>query len=251
MNNKIIEFLYPKESKSLLEDVFPIPTKNNLPDWFKKLKTDFEKKTIKSCVPFLETLTSGYILKMPQDFYIKHNFLNKENKLDSIFRCSYHDFDYAYLLDKGLNLNTSHPQIHSPLQLGEECPYHQKNKNLRFYKILNPFIIKTPPGYSCLFTSPLNNNDDRFEIISGIVNTDTFPSNINFPIIINGYKYPNLETTIKRGTPYVQIIPFKRDNWKLNMVENKTSNFLENRLKILKHLWNTYRNCYWNKTKWN
>ena len=36
--NNIIEFLYPKDQKKILEDVFPIPTKLNLPDWFKKLK---------------------------------------------------------------------------------------------------------------------------------------------------------------------------------------------------------------------
>ena len=42
------------------------------------------------------------------------------------------------------------------------------------HKIFNPWIIKTPPGYSCLFTSPLNNNDDRFNIIPGIVDNDIF-----------------------------------------------------------------------------
>jgi len=52
MNNKIIEFIYPKESKNLLEDVFPIPAKNNLPSWFKKLKTDFEKKNYKKLCTF-------------------------------------------------------------------------------------------------------------------------------------------------------------------------------------------------------
>ena len=80
--------------------------------------------------------------------------------------------------------------------------------------LLNPWKIKTPKGYSCLFVPPLNNSDDRFSIIPGIVDTDTFPSEINFPIIINGDKYPVLETTIKKGTPYVQIIPFKRDSGK-------------------------------------
>jgi hypothetical protein len=66
----------------------------------------------------------------------------------------------------------------------------KKIKNLSFYKIINPWKIKTPKGYSCLFVSPLNNSDDRFSIISGIVDTDTFPNEINFPIIINGDKIP-------------------------------------------------------------
>ena len=28
-------------------------------------------------------------------------------------------------------------------------------------------------------------------------------------MIVNGDKYPSLDTTLKKGTPYVQIIPFK------------------------------------------
>ena len=61
----------------------------------------------------------------------------------------------------------------------------EKNKNLPFHKILNPWIITTPPGYSTLFVPPLNNSDDRFSIIAGIVDTDTFKNEINFPIVIH------------------------------------------------------------------
>jgi hypothetical protein len=103
-----------------------------------------------------------------------------------------------------------------PIQL-EGSPYVEKNKNLPFYKIINPWIIKTPPGYSCLFVPPLNNTDDRFSIIPAIVDTDTFPNEINFPIVINGDKYPTLDTVLKKGTPYVQVIPFKRDKWKMKL----------------------------------
>ena len=101
------------------------------------------------------------------------------------------------------------------------CPYLEKNKNLNFHKIMNPFIIKTPPGYSSLFLPPMNNPDDRFSIIPGIVDTDTYNLEINFPIVFNGDKYESLKTTIKRGTPYVQVIPFKRDSWKMSIEEIK------------------------------
>ena len=99
----------------------------------------------------------------------------------------------------------------------------EKNKNLAFHKILNPWIITTPPGYSTLFVPPLNNSDDRFSIIAGIVDTDTFKNEINFPIVINGDKYEILDTIIERGTPYVQCIPFKRDAWKMEIktIEDK------------------------------
>ena len=62
MSNSII-FTYPKEIKNALDDVLPIPIKFNLPDWYKKLEHTREFPTIKGCMPFLDTLTSGYLLK--------------------------------------------------------------------------------------------------------------------------------------------------------------------------------------------
>tara|TARA_R110000824_G_scaffold16892_2_gene69401 strand:- start:74 stop:835 length:762 start_codon:yes stop_codon:yes gene_type:complete len=249
--DNIINFLYPKDSKKLFEDVFPIPTKLNIPEWFKNLKTQKEYVTIKSCIPFLDAITAGYILKMPQDFYVKHNFMNKElKKRDSAFRSGFHEADLGALIAQGINMNTSKTEMHRQEQLGKECPFNKKNKDLSYYKILNPFKIKTPPGYSCLFVSPLNNADDRFNIISGIVDTDTFSNNINFPIIINGDKYPHLETTIKKGTPYVQVIPFKREDWKMKIEEYKESPLIAH-LTIMKELWNNYKNNFWSKKKWN
>ena len=149
---------------------------------------------------------------------------------------------------KYINLN-SHVDIHRMYQL-QGSPQVEKNKNLPFYKILNPWKIKTPKGYSCLFVPPLNNSDDRFSIIPGIVDTDIFPIEINFPIIINGDKYPVLEDTIKKGTPYVQVIPFKRDSWKM-IFKSREQKVVQNSrifygLKIL----NRYKEKFWSKKKW-
>ena len=252
MKEKIIEFIYPESSKDLFKDNFPIPAKLNIPDWFKELKHTVEYKTIKGCIPFLDSLTAGYILKLDQDFYIRHNFKNEKlNEQDTEFRVSWHTIERTLLDIKGINVNAGDPQIHPVDQLGKDCPFNKKNKNLPFYKILNPYIIKTPPVYSCLFVPILNNNDDRFQVLSGIVDTDVFKTPINFPIIINGDRYPTLETTIKRGTPYVQVIPFKRDEWKIKFSEGKRKTFFSSMLKVSRLLWNNYKNTFWNKKKWN
>jgi hypothetical protein len=250
MLNKEIEFSAHEDYFALKED-YPTPAKFNIPEWYKNLEHTIFKKTVKGCMPFLDTLTSGYLLKMPQDFNVRHNTENKNEK-GEIFKDSFQTFglhDQSQLLHaKGINLNSS-LDYHLIKQL-EGSPLIEKNKNLPFYKIMNPWKIKTPKGYSCLFVPPLNNSDDRFSIIPGIVDTDTFPNEINFPIVINGDKYPILETTIKKGTPYVQIIPIKRDSWKMIVKSRAQKEIQNSRLFYGLKLLNIYKEKYWNKKSW-
>jgi hypothetical protein len=250
MFDKEIEFSAHEDYFALKED-YPIPTKLNIPEWYKKLEHTIENKTIKGCMPFLDTLTSGYLLKIPQDFHVRHNIDNKSEK-EKEFKDSFQTFGLnemsQLLYAKNVNLNSG-VDIQSLKQV-EGSPFIEKNKNLPFYKILNPWKIKTPKGYSCLFVPPLNNGDDRFSIISGIVDTDTFPNEINFPIIINGDKYPVLKTTIKKGTPYVQIIPFKRDSWKMTFKSRQQKEIQNSRLFYGLKILNIYKEKYWNKKSW-
>jgi hypothetical protein len=250
MFDKEIEFSAHEDYFALKED-YPIPAKLNIPEWYKNLEHNVLNKTVKGCMPFLDTLTSGYLLKMPQDFHVRHNVDNKNEK-GEIYKDSFQTFglhDHLKLLtNKSLNLNSG-IEVHSVKQV-EGSSFLDKNKNLPFYKILNPWKIKTPKGYSCLFVPPLNNSDDRFSIIPGIVDTDTFPNEINFPIIINGDKYPILETTIKKGTPYVQIIPFKRNNWKMILKSRKQKEVQNSKIFYGLKVLNIYKEKYWNKKSW-
>ena len=245
---KDIEFSTHEDYFALKED-YPIPAKYNIPEWYKKLEHTIDNRTVKGCMPFLDTLTSGYLLKMPQDFYVRHNVNRKDmiNVKDSFDNYPLREFR-SVINDSFYNLNTV-GDTHPPNQL-EGSPLVEKNKNLPLYKIVNPWKIKTPKGYSCLFVPPLNNADDRFLIIPGIVDTDTFPNEINFPIVLNGDKYPVLETTIKKGTPYVQIIPFKRDQWKMSFKARTEKEIKKSRLFYALKLLNIYKDKYWNKKSW-
>lgn len=243
-----IQFIAPKEYIEGNKTIHPIPAKNNIPHWFKKLAHTREVGTVKGCMPFLDTLTAGYILKMPVDYYLKHNFkIEGEEKRATGFQTVLRPVHTVTNYNLNVNgIEYSHPTI----QL-EGSPLVEKNKNQSFHKILNPWTIKTPPGYSCLFVPPLNNEDDRFSIIPAIVNTDTFSLPINFPFIMNGDKYPILDTTLKRGTPYVQIIPFKRDNWKMKITGTKRTESNKHEVTFLKHsldILHRYRTKWWNKS---
>jgi hypothetical protein len=243
MFEKIIEFSCHEDYVNLKQD-YPEPIKLNIPEWYKKLDFNLENKTIRGCIPFLDTLTTGYVLKNPVDIYIKHNVLNDKGEQDSFQRTGLTAFQ-SVINAKFININSS-IETH-PIEQLKGSPLIDKNKNLPFYKILNPWKIKTPKGYSCLFVPPLNNSDDRFSIISGIVDTDNFPIEINFPIVINGDKYPILETTIKKGTSYVQVIPFKRDNWKMVIKNRKQNDIQISRIGYSLKLMNMYRENFWKK----
>jgi hypothetical protein len=249
MFEQIIEFSAPLIYLELNDkETNPIPAKLNLPEWFKKLEHTPPNRTVKGCMPFLDTLTSGYILKMPIDLYIEHNITKPDSDEKDTTQFS-STFDTSFYYQNNLININSKAEFHPPLQL-EGSPLIKKNNSLAIHKIMNPWKIKTPKGYSCLFVPPLNNADDRFSIIPGIVDTDVFEQEINFPIIINGDKYPTLITTIQKGLPYVQIIPFKRDSWKMNIVPHKIKDKIKNILSYNLNFFRNYQNNFWNKKSW-
>ena len=255
---QIIKFICPKELLDFKE-IYPVPISHNMPEWYKKLdmyasKSKFitpnNNKTIKACMPFLDTLTSGYALKLCGDMKLIHNMIdpNKLPKARDSFQVSAFSRMGDFLRNKDghdINVNT---QLEShPTSQVKGNPAIEKNKNQPFHKILNPFIIKTTPGYSTLFVPPLNNRDDRFEIISGIVDTDTFELPINFPFIVNGDKYEELDTTLKTGLIYAQAIPFKRDSWKMQVVERNVLQTTRSKLKFYSVFEKFYKKIWWHK----
>ena len=248
MFDKIITFSSHEDYVNLKEDL-PVPIKTNIPDWYKKLSHSPTYRTAKGCMPFLDTLTTGYLLKLPRDIYIQHNVENKETKKKDSFTHGA-KIDPGYLHSRGLNINHDLSKDIHPIDQLKGSPHVEKNKSLPFYKILNPWLIKTPPGYSCLFLPPMNNTDDRFSIIPGIVDTDTFNIEINFPFLINGDKYPQLETMLKKGTPYVQIIPFKRDSWKMKIKKKKSNDLVSSKALYALNMFNVYKDKFWNKKSW-
>jgi len=244
-----IEFIASKEYINITDQsLYPQPASKNIPQWFKKLGNDSNNVNllnVKNCMPFLDTLTTGYVLKMPYDLHIKHNFENPKTKQKDAFQRTnsnvWSDTVRKYNINFPLN-----PQFHPPEQL-QGSSLVEKNKNLAFHKILNPWKIQTPEGYSCLFVSPLNNTDDRFSIIPGIVDTDTHSIEVNFPFVVNGDKYPVLETTIKVGTPFVQVIPFKREAWKMHVKSVNNKEPEKSRFNFFLALRDFYKKNKWNK----
>jgi hypothetical protein len=212
--------------KSML-DIWPHPqpASRYIPDEYKKLqrfnKGDLHQSTVKTCMPFLDSMTAGYIIPFDQDYLVDP----VENDF-SVTPANREQHDFGF---------------HRKAQLPKE--WH-KTTGENAGKFHNKWLIKTPPGYSCLFIKPMNRLESRFEIISGVVDTDTYINTINFPFILHKRDGQFL---IKKGEPMVQVMPFKREPWK------KWSGFYLEKLhnKVLKMInseyIDRYKNMFWNK----
>ena len=246
MNEKIIKF---KAHKFIISDktICPEPAKLHIPDWYKKVpnKNDPLLRTIKACKPFLDSLLAGYILKNPVDQQINFNIENPEHKkvgswvqVNQIIR----DGD----LPNKLNFNKGN-EIHSPNQLGgKTCPFVQKNRGYPIYKISNPWTITLPKGYSAIYMPPINRPDDRFEILTGIVDYGhTVPT--NFPTIFK----KEGTWVLEKGTPIACVFPFKIEKWKMVIEEMTEEEYTKNNFSLGQTLTKFYERFKWTKKSWS
>jgi hypothetical protein len=75
-------------------------------------------------------------------------------------------------------------------------------------KFHNHWTVRTAKGWSCLFLPPINRPSDVVQIFSGVVDTDTYTSPVNFPFVATAV---DGVYTLPKGTPLVQVLPFRRE----------------------------------------
>jgi hypothetical protein len=245
-----ITFEAPGALIKSLDDCKPEPISQHIPSWFRNIKHTKEVKTVKGCMPFMDALTMGYAIKLTHDMWVQHK-KGEDGKYFTDVRYGNQDtYDPVLISRLGIEFPTGF-QAHNPNQLKNSYIVEKNGGHqAAVLKFSNPWRIKTPPGYSTLFIAPMNNYDDRFQIVSGVIETDTWDNQINLPFIINSEKHPQLDTIIKRGTVIAQCIPFKRDDWKMNIEEQDMN---KRAFKIIDHMvsvWRFYQDKYWVKKRW-
>lgn len=215
-----------------LEDVFPSPVKSSLkiPEFYKKMPSQTgvspQNGTVKRCIPFLDALTQGFIIPLWADMYV---------------RAEEGDFHLEFPNDFPLN---SSVENHDYLQI-QGHPLSEELYGKIAMKFMNPWVIETPKGYSTLFTSPLNHLETRFKILDGVVDTDTYYTNINFPFLWTG---GDGEFFIPKGTPLVQVIPFKREEFDLSIGVVDEKRRRKTTAKLGTFLKNGYKKLFWHKS---
>ncbi|MCF6111249.1 MULTISPECIES: DUF6065 family protein [Mesorhizobium] len=171
----------------------PVAAKTVLPDWFRKLPpVDAQQAsatnnglTVKRCMPFLDAMTTGWIL--PLAATVRLEVKDGGSAVDAGW-----EFDRVMVSNHGAHQVAGNPKEPAP-----PCKFH------------NYWSIRTPPGWSCLFLPPLNRPAQPFECVAGIVDTDTYAAHIHFPFFATA---PDGLYVIEKGTPLVQVIPFRRED---------------------------------------
>jgi hypothetical protein len=181
----------------------PFPASQAVPQWWKDmtpyvqnldnpegkkfiLQNRVANTTFKKCVPMLDAMISGYIIPLWADIQVTQNSLGPQIS----WRVSQDVFE-----------------IHGG---SAEFVENQVGFNKNVFKYLNKWYIKTPPGYSCLITQPFGYRDTHMQAVPAIIDTDKSTLQILPPIWIE----EGFEGIIEKGTPIIQVTPFKRTSWK-------------------------------------
>lgn len=142
--------------------------------------------TWKACPAIYDIMTTGYVFRTPSDI----EFKKINGKITgSVKDSSYRDF---------LHNREPMPQF--------VVPHGYDAVHFAWY---SDWTVSTPEGYSVLYSHPFMRYDLPFLTTSGIIDNDMVAMSGTMPFFIQ----KGWEGTIPAGTPYSQLIPFKREDW--------------------------------------
>lgn len=241
---KVIKFFSHKHYLGLGK---PTPSKYMIPEWYRKAEstwvdsqTGIENSGLKKCMPYMDTMVSGYFLTLPVNVYVNEH--KKDSSLAHIFRDEEND----------LSIRWDGPPAFSnfiaerPEALGKTMPRpagHYPN-HLVFS---GSWSIKTPRGWSTLMTPPLNRYDLPFTSSSGIIDSDKFTSPGNIPFFMR----KGFSGMIPEGTPMVHLIPIKRENWAMSTDDESLRDTHIKESFVVREPETAYKKTAWKRKKYD
>lgn len=203
MGMKIIRF-YSKPGFRGHAD--PKPAKSFIPEWYKNAENKYEDEQggvqlgLKTCMPFLDSLSSGYMLTLPIDVYINE----EKNELAHLFNNSASSLNMRWDGPPEFGDFIDERSSKSGSTMPRPAGHYPNHLVFRGY-----WSIKTPKGFSLLMTHPLNRHDLPFTIASGIIDSDKYFAPGNIPFFVK----KGFSGVVPKGTPIAQLIPIKREQW--------------------------------------
>lgn len=195
---KKIQFIAENKDLLYLLDR-PFPAIKKLPDWISNTQSYIGGKrgvdansdpnsTIKKCMPVFDAMTAGYYIPLISDVWVENN--------------GDQDISFKWSWETSPIVVVQKPEGYSTYPFTEE--YHSV-----IFKWFNPWIVKTPPGWSCLFTHPMHYDNLPFQCLPAIVDTDKHPTFVHLPFLLR----KDFSGLIEKDVPLIQVIPFKRQDF--------------------------------------
>lgn len=223
-----------ENAESALE--MPKPAVEYIPQWYKNAKSyldpsgkkaptldDTPYATVKRCMPLWDLMTAGYIITTPYDIYIRQ-------------------INGKPYFQWGIKEAVA-------FQVMEQFQNHPYSRDINYaVRVVHPWSIKTPKGWSILVCEPQHHEPGPMICANGIVDTDEYslPFNMFFKL-----RDPNFEGMIPAGTPFIQVIPFKRENWTSKLGgEKEKKQAYSDRDKFFTVFFDRYRKFWWQKKEY-
>jgi hypothetical protein len=186
--------------------------------------------TAKKCIPFLDSLTSGYTQELPCDVR---------------FTCNTEDDDpvIEYRWSGGIRpLSTRREDSRSSNSMPHFDGYYKTEFHWNTF-----WEPKTPIGYSTLYFHPANRFDLPFMTHNGIIDTDKWSITGPIPFVLK----KGFSGLIPAGTPIYQIIFIKREVW-----NSEASEYDEEYIKNIsesarKFVVDRYKKQIWSRKEYN
>jgi hypothetical protein len=182
----------------------PEPMSKNIPQWWRNQGVYIDDKkeiadggysqTVKKCPGILDLMVTGYMLKFPCDVEVDATG------------------DHVVFNVHPVHQNTfsSHSRKQFP-----EWNFDRDRYLEDAFRIHPMWVVSTSKGYSTLFVEPYFHENLPFRVVPAIVDTDTYLSDGWFSVLVEkGFK-----GVIEKGTPLVQCIPYKRDSFKMEILD--------------------------------
>lgn len=219
----------------------PVPASKIMPDWYLKADRyvkapsgenyiDSEGGRIpswKACPAIYDIFMTGYFLKTPCDI----EFIDRGGKLE----VSISDYNYEGFV-----------QNRQPMP-GFEQPEGYLEDHFAWWPDWAPSL---PDGYCALYSHPFNRFDLPFLNTTGIVDQDK----IDLPGTVPFFVKKGWSGVIEKGTPFLQILPFKREDWESEHVELDGHDIMKRNIRNMKKYrkpdGGIYLNKVWEKRKY-
>ena len=195
-DNIEVKFWTTVEGLSAIEECCPQPANRFIPGWFKDAPSldGNSLPTVKKCPAFSDVFSQGYIIPMWSDVRL---YADGDN-----WRWETPSKDFLW-------------EAHSNDLFLEYTPSWVKDEISIVFKPNSPWRVKTPTGYSMRIMPLFYHFNRNYTALPGDIRTDIY--HILNPAIM--FHTKEKEVIIERGTPFVWVVPYKREDYTYSITE--------------------------------